>query len=185
MSDLQGKCIPKLLAHVRLCVHPDSDLEHEGSETAKFLQVNGIIMEEIDGFSLDGLASSPLPPSTWKDLLQRTLNSAKEINMRGVVWFDGRAGNVIVNTSNKAPFIHDFAQFCVLRGEDPKNDRDYGELASSFNNATGIVIPLANRLQRETGILLDLEYPDMWLVLGLPLDSDGNRLSYGVGGRRM
>lgn len=167
-------------------MHSDSDLEHtcKEPETAKFLQVNGIITEEIDGFSVDGLASSPLPPNTWKDVLQRIINATREINMRGVVLYDGRAGNVIVKTSSKTPFIHDFAQCCVLRGANPKSDRDYGELASTYNNPRGIVIPLASRLQREAGIVLDLEYPDLWSLLGLPLDSDGNRIVYDADGRR-
>lgn len=114
LSDLQGQGILKLLAHVRLRVEPpDAGVrgqEEEPADAAKYFQINGIIMEQIDGCPLSKLTPSIVPTDKLEGILQRTIDIATKVNMRGVILGDCRPGNVLVETGSATPFVHDFAQ---------------------------------------------------------------------------
>lgn len=157
LADLQGQKVPKLLAHVQLLLGAD-DLNTEGTENEKFFRVNGIIMEQIEGFSLDDLLSSPLTADRWEDVLQRTVDSAKEINIRGVVMSDCRPSNVMVQTRSGAPIVYDFAKAITLDSQD--ND-EFVEAVCQSDNPKQIVGSLATRVEREEGIKLRIAYPDL------------------------
>lgn len=163
LADLEGQSIPKLLAHVRVLVEAD-DLNTEGTEGAEFFRVNGIIMEQIEGFSLDDLLSSPLTADRWEDVLQRTVDSTKEINIRGVVMSDCRSGNVMVQTSNGTPIIHDFAQANTWDSKD--NDKRIEALCQN-NNPKHIVWSLVTRAEREKGMKLRIVYPNLDRIFNL------------------
>lgn len=165
LSDLQGQGIPKLLAHVRICVEPYSGLELEETDTdsAKFFHINGIIMDRIDGFRLADLASSPLPTDKWEGTLQRTIDIATKINMKGVILGDCRPGNVLVETLSGMPFIHDFAQSHTW----DTNDEDFGFVVCENQNPRRVVSSLVNRLQKEKEIELNLVYPVLHELVGL------------------
>lgn len=163
LSDLQGHGIPKLLAHVRLCIEPDLGSEHEDADTAKFFYINGIIMEQIDDFPLAGLASSLVPEGKWEGILQRTVETVTDINMRGVILDDCRSGNVLVEIHIKIPFIHDFAQSVIW----DTSDKDFGMVVCGNQNPRNLVSGLADRLQKEENDKLNLVYPELHELIGL------------------
>lgn len=163
LCDLQGEGIPKLLAHVRICVGPHSDLELEETDYANFFGINGIIMDQIDGFRLTDLTSSPLPVDKWEATLQRTIDIATQVNMKGVTLGDCRSGNVLVEALSGKPFIHDFAQSNVW----DTNDEDFRYSVVQRNNPKRVVTSLEYRLKKEKGIELKLVYPVLYELVGL------------------
>lgn len=222
LAGLQGRGIPKLLAHVRLRLRvppvPAASSDSYGQaaqaqeqrqeeeeeeeqpppppETARFFQVNGIIMEHIDGFSLDTLAASPLPVDRWASVLQRAVDVVTEINLRGVVLGDGRPGNVIVEMRSAAPFVHDFAQSRVFfsvgaeqrtttgnrdlalktmtrSSDDEKTSSDdektsFGVAVYQSDNPRHLILWLAMRLREEKRVdVVGVKYPDFYRLLGL------------------
>lgn len=157
LADIQGHKVPKLLAHVQVLLGADG-LHTQGMENEKFFRVNGIIMGQIEGFSLDDLLSSPLTADRWEDVLQRTVDSAKEINISGMVMSDCRSGNVIVQTRSGAPIVYDFAKAITWDSQD--ND-EFIEAVCQNNNPKQIVWSLATRVERKQGIKLRIAYPDL------------------------
>lgn len=143
LSDLQGKGVPKLLAHVRVYLELSSDLE--APDYAGFFRINGILMDQIDGFRLSDLASSPLPMDKWDGILQRTIDLATEINMKGVIMGDCRPSNVLIDGSGGMPFIHDFAASSTL----DTNDKEFGYRVIETQNPKSSVASVVNRLQKE------------------------------------
>lgn len=120
-------------------------------ESEKFFRINGIIMEQIEGFSLNELLSSPLPTERWEDVLQMTVDGVREVNTRGVVVGDCRPGNVMVQLNTGTPIIHDFAQATTW---DSKEIAEFIEVARRNNNPKYIVSWLASHVKREKGIKL-------------------------------
>ncbi|KAF4958465.1 hypothetical protein FGADI_2387 [Fusarium gaditjirri] len=111
MQDLQGVLIPKLYAVVRL-VTPG-----ETTRVAEYLNIPGILLESIEGYSLDDLVTAPGAPATeqeWSSIVQRAIDSTHEINKRGIILDDSAPRNVVVDQTTKQVFIIDFAQ-CLFK----------------------------------------------------------------------
>ncbi|KAG6357592.1 hypothetical protein INS49_013469 [Diaporthe citri] len=118
LSELQGKVIPRLFAHVRLSL-PQDDIVPcppgllQRPETRQYFDVRGILMELVDGYELSELHISPLAPSDterWEDTIQTAVDGAHEINRRGVRMSDCSMYNVMVDKESHHPFIVDLAQ---------------------------------------------------------------------------
>lgn len=121
-------------------------------------------MEQIEGFSLDGLLESPLTTDRWEDVLQRTVDAVKEINIRDVVVGDCRPGDVIVQTNTGIPIILDFAQAATW---DSKENENFIQVVRQNNNPKYVVSWLASRVEREEGIELRIVYPGLDQVFNL------------------
>lgn len=118
LSELQGKVIPRLFAHVRLTLPQDNivccppDLLQR-PDTRRHFDVQGILVELVDGYELSELHASPLAPSDterWEGIVQTSMNGAHEINRRGVRMCDCSMYNVMVDKKSQHPFIVDLAQ---------------------------------------------------------------------------
>ncbi|POS73103.1 hypothetical protein DHEL01_v208509 [Diaporthe helianthi] len=121
LSDLQGKAIPRLYAHVRLtlpqdCIVPCPPDLLERQEARRYFDVKGILMQHVDGYELSALVESETPPSDperWQDIIQAAVDRAHEVNCRGVRMRDCSIYNVVVDKHSQEPFIVDLAQ-CVF-----------------------------------------------------------------------
>jgi hypothetical protein len=173
LADLQGTLVPRLHAHVSLSAAKLATAMPQ--ETAPYFEVRGILLERIDGYSLESLTLGPLPQNlrTWQHIIQLAADAAYEINKRGVIMEDCAPRNVVVDRQSQTPRIVDLAQ-CIFRDEmvsewyqwgwhedeDWDPDVEYWEQASATSNPGAIGAVMANRVQRKTGVKLDIRYPD-------------------------
>lgn len=167
LVEVQGQCIPKLLAHVRISLGSDeTKTAGINTDNSKFFEINGILMEQIEGFSLDKLLSNPtlLDEGKWKNVLQRVVDTAKDINERGVVLGDCRPGNVLIRASSETPFFHDFAQATIF---DPKYRKQLFEAAVQNNNPGNLVKRLVSYLETRKKAKLGIKFPEMDQVMNL------------------
>ncbi|KAF5530301.1 kinase-like domain-containing protein [Fusarium phyllophilum] len=107
MQDLQGVLIPRLYAVVRAIA------DRENAQDDEYLHTHGILLESIDGHSLDDLITAPCAPKTkhqWFSIVQRAVDSAHEINKRGIILDDSAPRNVVVDQTSHQVFHVDFAQ---------------------------------------------------------------------------
>ncbi len=176
LRNLQGKSIPRILAHVRL-VLGDSDVPEDLQQTAScFFEVKGVLLEHIEGYNLSDLTTSsqaPSDPRHWPGIVQEAANAAHEINKNGVLMQDADPRNVVVDGRSQMPYIVDFAQ-CTFKDElvalwhnwgwncDEKWDPnvEYWKRASRGGDPKAIGVAMRARLE-EKGVRLDsIEYPD-------------------------
>lgn len=131
------------------------------TDDSKFFQINGILMEKIDGFSLNMLYSDPtlLDEGKWQNVLQRVVDTSKDINERGVVLGDCRPGNVLICASSETPFFHDFAQSTTF---DPKDRKQLVESVLQNNNFGNLVRRLESCLETKKKAKLGVMYPDIY-----------------------
>lgn len=112
LQELQGRLIPRMLAHVRL-VLPSSEGPRDlpEPEMARYFEIHGILMELIDGYNLRELPTSPLAPAdqdTWPAIVQAAVDVAHEINRRGVLMNDCQPRNVMIDARSQRPVFIDF-----------------------------------------------------------------------------
>lgn len=165
LAEVQGQYIPKLIAHVRVSLGSDeTKTAGINADDSKFFQINGILMEQIEGFSLDKLPSNPtlLDEGEWKNVLQRVVDTAKDINERGVVLGDCRPGNVLIRASSETPFFHDFAQATTF---DPNHRKQLFEAVVQNNNPGNLVKRLVSCLETRKNAKLGIKFPEMDQVM--------------------
>lgn len=165
LVEVQGQYIPKLLAHVHVSLGSD-EIKTAGINTdnSKFFQINGILMEKIEGFSLDKLRSNPtlLDVGKCKKVLQRVVDTATYINKRGVVMGDCRLGNVLIQASSETPVFHDFAQAVTF---DLKREKDRFNAALMSDNPGNLVRRLVIFLETEKNTKLGIKLPEVDKVM--------------------
>lgn len=159
LVEVQGTYVPKLLAHVRVSLGSD-EIKTAGinADNSKFFQINGILMEKIEGFGLHELRSDPtlLDVGKCKEVLQRVVNTATYINKRGVVMLDCRLGNVLIQTSSETPVFHDFAQAVTF---DLKREKEHFNAALMNDNPGNLVRRLVKFLETEKNTKLGIKFP--------------------------
>lgn len=142
LSELQGRIIPRLFAHVRLSLPQETfapcppDLV-ERPETRQYFEVCGILMEIVDGYELSELHFSPAAlydQGRWQDIVQAAVDGAHEINCHGVRMLDCSMYNVIVDKESHHPFIIDLAQ-CRFMEEMYEEEEDDDEGLSTADEA--------------------------------------------------
>lgn len=193
LAELQGKLIPRIYGHVRLRP-PPGETERAAAEAtaasteemAPYLEVKGILLERISGYSLWDLHISPLAPqdpAAWRLIVQAAIDAAETINSHGVRMDDSSPHNVVVDQRTQTPFIIDFAQ-CGFKEEliamwEGLDEGDKASFQDEFDpnwewnaeahwwqqlhtvgNPTAIGAVAAMRVKREKGIELSLQYPD-------------------------
>ncbi|KAF5621978.1 kinase-like domain protein [Fusarium sp. NRRL 52700] len=171
MRDLQGVLIPKLYAVVRLVTAKDNTLDNE------YLDIHGILLEPIAGCSLHNLVTAPSAPTTkeeWFSIVQGAVDSAHEINKRGILLDDSAPRNVVVDQTSHQVFLVDFAQ-CYFKdtmfdpwqeeAEDWDAAAEFCELVIINGNPAAIGLPTVRRLKEKFGFKLDIVYPEFKGVL--------------------
>ncbi len=173
--------VPRILAHVRLSAPTGlATLPPQEAAAAPYFEVRGILLERIDGDSLGDLTLAPLPSNlrAWQRIIQAAADAAYEINKRGIIMEDCAPRNVLVDRQSCAPRIVDLAQ-CRFRDElvgkwykwgwhedegwDP--DVEYWEQVSTAGNPAAIGAVMVNRVQKKTGVQLDVRYPDWGAII--------------------
>ena len=181
LRDLQGKSIPRMLAHVSL-VLGDSDVPEDLQQAAScYFDVKGVLLEHIEGYNLGDLTSSsqaPSDPRHWPGIVQEAANAAHEINKRGVLMQDADPRNVVVDWRSQRPYIVDFAQ-CIFKDDlmalwyewewgcdgDWDPNVEYWERASRGGDPKAIGVAMRVRLE-EKGVKLDsIKYPDYGKII--------------------
>ncbi|KAF8202518.1 hypothetical protein BJ912DRAFT_842750 [Pholiota molesta] len=177
LGDLQGRSIPRMYAHV--CLAPQSADAPPEPQTARYLEVKGVLLELIPGYNLWDLPTSPLAPAdpeTWPDIVQSAVDAAHDINRRGVIMQDCGPRNVVVDERAQTPFIIDLAQCCFrdkmieaweeageASGEEDEDwdpDVEYWERVMGFDNPGAIGAVMTTILLQTKGMKLDIKYPD-------------------------
>lgn len=168
LSPLQGVCIPKLLATVRLQPYPDAD-----PEIQKHTAVHGLLLSYIPGFTLDKFGCR-VPGYQWQgvcDAAVRAVNACCEL---GVLNEDVRPRNCIVRCVTKTgtvpgeeqiiyrPFIIDFDMVRLRRLDE--NDEEWKDAKIDVDQEGGIsclIFDLEMQYGRGDHIYWN---PDYWRV---------------------
>jgi hypothetical protein len=160
LSDLQGKLIPHMYAHVRIT--NAGETQPPSPSTAHYFEIRGVLLQYIDGYKLWDIATAPQAPADrakWQGIIQRACNAAYEINRRGIFMEDCAPRNVVVDARTQRPFIIDLAQ-CEFKDrlakiwrekewidDDWDAEIDYWQLMQSRNNPGSIGAPMARQLE--------------------------------------
>ncbi|KAL2126784.1 hypothetical protein VTI74DRAFT_232 [Chaetomium olivicolor] len=181
LSDLQGKSLPRMLAHIRLVAvggKPISTPADIPSKAASYFEVKGILLERIDGYNLEDITTSPVaPPASdlkrWRQIIQSAVDLVHEVNRRGVILEDCAPRNVVVDKKSQTPRIVDLAQ-CRFKQElvkawrrwkwdeydDWDPDVEYWKRVDEEDNTGAIGAVMVHLVERETGVKLEIKYPD-------------------------
>lgn len=161
LSDLQGRLIPHMYAHVRITNAYET--QPPSPSTAPYFEIRGVLLQAISGYRLWDIATAPEAPANpgaWQAIIQSACNAAYEINRRGVVMEDCAPRNVVVEARTQRPFIIDLAQ-CEFRDrlaevwremddtddEDWNPDVEYWQLMRQSNNPGKIGATIVRQLQ--------------------------------------
>ncbi|KAK4153649.1 hypothetical protein C8A00DRAFT_43468 [Chaetomidium leptoderma] len=186
LGNLQGKSLPRILAEIRLVAVDDMSNDTPADippEAASYFEVRGILLERIDGYNLEDIATSPLAPADdlmkWQQIIQSAVDIVHEINRYGVIMEDCAPRNVVVDKQSQTPYIVDLAQ-CNFRDELAKTwhkwkwhesdddwdpDVEYWEQVDSEDNTGAIGAVMVHRVQRETGVKLEIKYPGYTAII--------------------
>ncbi|KLO83813.1 uncharacterized protein LW93_597 [Fusarium fujikuroi] len=107
MQDLQGVLIPRFYAAVLVATGKKNTRKNS------YFGIHGILLESIEGHSLDEFISKPCAPTTeqeWLSIVQHAVDSVHEINKRGIILDDSAPRNVVVDRTSHQVFLIDFAQ---------------------------------------------------------------------------
>jgi hypothetical protein len=177
LRDLQGKLIPRMLAHVRLVAgEADISIPEDLQGMAEYFEVKDVLLEFVDGYSLGDIATSPLAPSdpeTLHWIIQSAADAAHEVDKHGVLMQDCSPWNVVVDKQSQTPYIIDFAQ-CYFKDqltklwlesgwdedEDWHPDIEYWQRVSQSQNPAAIALVAGMCVKKENGIEMVFRWPD-------------------------
>ncbi|AEO61935.1 hypothetical protein MYCTH_2121696 [Thermothelomyces thermophilus ATCC 42464] len=163
LKDLQGKLIPRMFAHVRLVMpFPDTPRDLlESPETARFLEVKGVIVDFIRGYPLSQRHTDHRAPQNvedWQDIVQAAVDAVHEIDSRGVLNRDCSPRNMVVDFRTQTPFIIDFANH-------DDSEIEYWEEVVTTNNEGAIGAVMTQKLRRLKGLELAIQYANSEKIL--------------------
>ncbi|KAL2115347.1 hypothetical protein VTJ04DRAFT_9602 [Mycothermus thermophilus] len=159
LRDLQGRSIPRLLAHVGLDLSKKivkfpgtpkdgNDATFQGITVPEdlrespYFQVRGFLLEHIEGCNLSELALATAHPScpapqdsdSWASLLQEAVDVVYEINKRGFYLTDCQPRNIVARQGDYKPFMVDLARYQLkdeVHLEDDDDDFDLEHFAKT------------------------------------------------------
>lgn len=151
LDKLQGKCVPIFYGSTSFSLAPPG-------VDPEFFRVGGILIQRIDGFVLDSLLDmkEASTDTDWQALIQRTVEVAEEVNRWGVINYDCKPHNMIVQMPSMQPFEIDFAQ-CSFR-EDYASDDEYNEMVRQWGNPVGFGGVVATRLNKVLKLGIKIKY---------------------------
>lgn len=97
LIDLQGKCIPRFYASVRL-QSITGNLDH-----SEFFTLSGILIEYVDGFSLSDIKQWA-PKEAWQGICDETVRAVNTISTRDVLNMDVRPDNCLVRKTTESEY---------------------------------------------------------------------------------
>ncbi|KAI1278341.1 hypothetical protein F5Y07DRAFT_361495 [Xylaria sp. FL0933] len=166
---LQGRGIPRFFKAVTLqmpSAPPDIELS--------YFQVPGILIEKIDGFNLSNLVTEmPAgPPELWAEIVQKGTNLATQINRSGVLDDDSQPRNALVTRGDDSTYQVwriDFGEasldsdliYCCEDEPDL-----FKQCATSAGNPYAIGMVMASKVERLTGVKLNIIFDEIWPGIG-------------------
>ncbi|KUI59261.1 hypothetical protein VP1G_06523 [Cytospora mali] len=123
-----------------------------------YFQVGGNLIQRISGFILGDLLDlmEASPDVDYQGLCQSAVEVAEEVNECGVINYDCKPRNMIVQTPTMQPFMIDFAQ-CSFR-EEFANDDEYNQIVEYWGNPIGFGGVVATRLNRVLKLGITIQY---------------------------
>lgn len=163
LESLQGKCVPLFYGTTSFSLAPT------GLSDPDFFRVGGILVQRINGFSLDSLLdmTEASPDTDWQGLIQRVVEVAEKVNKCGVINYDCKPHNMIIQTPSMQPFEIDFAQ-CSFR-EDYASDDEYNDMVRQVGNPVGFGGVVATRFNKVLKLGMNIKYGP-WLGDGRVID---------------
>ncbi|KAL6691070.1 hypothetical protein J3F84DRAFT_397836 [Trichoderma pleuroticola] len=171
LKDLQGTGVPRLLAAIRLVdTSPSIPSDLIGGPDAKYWDVNGILLQFIPGINLINLDSSSIDVREWPILVQRSVDLVYKINEYGVVMMDCSPRNVIHEMKMWEPSNEQEDEEDEEKESEEKEEEDseidleaeYWNRVASADNPGAIGCVMSMRLQREKGVKIMVQYPDIY-----------------------
>ena len=133
LSDFQGKLVPSLLSRVVLDAAPE---DFVGDQHREHFQSKGILLQYVQGFSLDAL-DSLAPPASWQGIVDQAVHIVHVLGDNDILNTDVRPDNFIVSSRRDGMepegvgerggyqvFMLDFGQSRVRR--ENQSDFDWG-----------------------------------------------------------
>ncbi|KAK0541763.1 hypothetical protein OC846_006951, partial [Tilletia horrida] len=105
LQSLQGESVPKFYGSTSF------QLDVPSGPDPNFFQIGGILIQRINGFSLNRIFAKEqllTDDVDWPLVCQRTMDASTKINQLGVLHSSTHFGNIIVQPSSMQPFIFDF-----------------------------------------------------------------------------
>lgn len=151
VKTLQAKYVPLFYGTTSFSLAPP------GSDD-EFFQVGGVLVQHIDGFILDDSLDieEASPDVDYQDLVQRVVEVAEEVNKCGVINYECRPHNTIVQKGSMHPFEIGF-DHCAFR-EDYKSEEEYNDDVQCCGNPVGFGGVVAIRLNRVLKLGIKIKY---------------------------
>ncbi|KAI1356092.1 hypothetical protein F5Y01DRAFT_310277 [Xylaria sp. FL0043] len=139
-----------------------------------YFQVPGILIEKIDGFNLSNLVTEmPTgPPELWAEIVQKGTDLAIQINRAGVLDEDSQPRNVLVTRAEDNTYQVrriDFGEASIesdliyYRGDEPDL---FKQCATTAGNPCAIGLVMASKVERLTGVKLNIVFDEIWPGIG-------------------
>ncbi|KAK3939925.1 hypothetical protein QBC46DRAFT_459338 [Diplogelasinospora grovesii] len=177
LQDLQGACIPHMYAHILITPNTPDHV----TPPNRYDEVKGVLLEFIPGYTLRPIHNTsallaPPDPQEWQGVVQSAVDTAHEINKRGIIMKDCQPRNVMADSRRShKPFIIDLAQ-CRSKDEmmkfweDSDNEVEVEEIeywiqAITADNPGAIGSIMQTKLPREKGVEIHVKYPDIYKII--------------------
>lgn len=176
LKEFQGKRIPHLLAEVQLQLALPEGITPATFSTEEFYQVKGVVLEFIDGCSLDAMPTY-FPEEDWDRICSEAVENQRQIDAFPIRNPDVRPGNVMV--SQLAPKEYrvvtlDFG-LCEFREED-ESEEEWGTSKLEEDEEGNIGLNMQERLERKHGHRWDFHHSSRfakWALKDANISSDG------------
>lgn len=154
MSDLQGRCVPRILGDVvldqpyafkELEDEEDADEVHESLTT-----IPGILMQHLDGFFHLTDLHKHLPSEHWQSILDSSVQTINKIQDCGIYNRDVNTRSIMVDPMTHQVRMIDFGM--VYFRENFKSDREWEKQQAMRDEESAVGRVMPGYLKRDTGI---------------------------------
>ncbi|POR31108.1 Uncharacterized protein TPAR_08672 [Tolypocladium paradoxum] len=177
LSDCWGDMFPRVLALVALDIAPSAITSRDGGFCGSgvrgdMFRVNGILLEHLDGFTLDNLErQKDVPRSCWQNIVDQALAIVQLLGDHNLLNGDVRPENFVVlprggggdgkngNSAYRVLMV-DLAQ-CRLRGPD-ESDWEWGRAKWRQDEEGAVGYVMRHRLQK---VGFNLVFEHSWRYL--------------------
>ncbi|GKU07626.1 unnamed protein product [Fusarium langsethiae] len=184
LKEYQGKCIPQLLATVKLDTSPPNVAL--SAQQRELHRQKGIILEYLHGFTLRDMIEKA-PESAWQDIVDQCLKVVDIFGDHDILNKDVRLDNfmIVPRRDKYQVFMIDFGQ-CRFRREG-ESDADWGRLKYSYDEE-GFVRLMMNSHARRVDAAHDRECKNTcpfmsgnWVLIHLKFTINSHSLTCGDG----
>lgn len=146
LQDYQGGILPRLLAKVTLDLEPETPMVP--SDILKHMQVKGILLQYLPGFTLSAL-DQHVPRPAWRGVIDQAVRITRMLGDFNILNADIRPGNFMVvpkANGEYSVFITDFGQCRFRRAHE--SDKDWGRAKWQQDEEGAIGLVMRHRLRK-------------------------------------